>query len=558
MNSPQIATSKKPMFGNQEKETLYRSVKDIIVKSRMLRLYEKSVSDAETIITVCNLWRLIRKSNQNQIMVEKRDVFTGKWSPGNCFSLDLLPIRKRNGEKCWEDIYRQAIAEIFMQHGVNPYGTGEGGLSTSLIFEIVLKKYMPTYKDVNTADDKGNISKSKVETGLIKTAMLTSASRALVKNLWNELIDRKTLKLTSTIVGFLRSLTLNQYIAFSDKTSAMERIYAERPNLMPLLLGIPTSMWSRSDLFSKKLWVKNNGKPTIIDRKTELISFDNITQQRWVFSKSSTFVRQFFTLNAGIQTKIIQRQSMVALNHLIEAKIEHKLLTCMYLDLLKEAENYTTSYHFRTIDPKHITKLLHLHKLHNLEILEKSGYRAIQKQYLSRTHQHHMMMDWLVEEGVKRGFPDRNSTLKSLYQQSYNWHHHSYLERRNLDVSWTSIIDHHEFTDFEVFSITDSKTLFEEGYALKHCVQNYDKYCYDDIYRIFSIREKLTGFRYTLGIEIDDEAGQWNVQQCYGHCNVNAPEHVHSIAKEFTSLYNNACTEQLIQNHNDDESKTAF
>jgi hypothetical protein len=521
-----IINEKKPLFGSIEQEKIYRQVKRSIIDGKMLRLYQKHECSEVITITICNLWRLIRTKNKTQIRVEKRDIFNNTWGPSECFKLYLLPLNKSNGAECWLPLFSQAIREIFTQHGINPFGQLEDGTPVGKLVGIITRKYIPN-------DEK------KPEKNLLQRDKLEGASKALIKNLWNEMIDNETLRLVAKIVGFPTPITLKQYIECSDKTVEMARINRERPNLMALLLEIPKKMWGRSDLFSSGVWVKGDKKSTIIERNSGFLSFDNKTQQKWLFSKKSSFIRKFYKLGTDVFNKKEQKRSMTALGYMIEAKLEHNLLNTILEDIFSECLRYIPGTTYE-LPKKQLIQYLRLLKKHDIQLWKEKGYRAVRVQNWRLT-QHYSMLSWLKHDGIARGLPDKNSTMKSLYENSHIWHNTTYLRRTNGNYSWTSLLDEHQHGDYIIKPLTNSKTLFDEGYDMKHCVQHYDHDCRRKIIEIFSMQSRVNPKnRYTLCLENQD--GNWVIEQCHGLLNSDPPLEALIVAENTLELMKNAAS----------------
>lgn len=78
---------------------------------------------------------------------------------------------------------------------------------------------------------------------------------------------------------------------------------------------------------------------------------------------------------------------------------------------------------------------------------------------------------------------------------------------------------------------------------MHHCVDSYDRWCYDGVFRIFSLMDSQ-GMRSTLCIEQADH-GRWLVQQVRGTCNAGVSKATHAIAREVAKRYTAVTNERL-------------
>ncbi|MFK4132297.1 PcfJ domain-containing protein [Pseudomonas luteola] len=559
--SERSLVSRKPMFGSLEQENLYKSVKTILVEQRILRLYEKSTIDNQTTITVCNLWRLNRLEGSLDIIIETRNIHTNEWSQVNTnslFHLDLLPITSRmSGERAWMWIYEQAIVNIFAQLGRNARDDNsyKGVTSTNKIFKAIFKKYLPKFK-------KGKNGKpTKTEIGLINSKKLRMASRALVKNLWIAFIDRKALSLAATLKGFSNPLTLADYIDVLPHNDRLLTLKAEKPNLFRLLGTMHPDLWYRDDIFSRKLWVKNGRKTTVIDRETVYSSYDNPSVFNWLSKAPSSIV---WMLMAPLSTYEIDRREenrIRIVEFFIRNKFERNIPVAIYSSIIKRFNRFLNHAAFGSLlrcdegevshQSEQCERYLNILKCHLVTFWRDNGYAEL-RHYLSHSYIIDDLEDWLLLGG---GFDSRqvhrNSTFWSLIKESDNWHEQTYNNYKHSNLAWKSLVGEDIIDSHTITPLCNSLELHNEGKRMHHCVSSFERLCYANRYRVFNIKVDASRFEYTLGIELKRN-NKWSVQQIRGYANKGIPgQKTMDVVDKIVSLYNSAYKEEVkIKAHN--------
>lgn len=515
------------MFGKKELEDIYIKTKKTIVDFKILRLYQKEIlEDGAIQITICNYHRLIRQPQKYAITSMTRDIVNDTWVETETPSINmcLLPMNRRGqtpGEEIWKNILSQTIDLITKAHGLNERDHLYGHLNN--LKSALMYNYCGTYQKIRRK--KGQLAKpSQFKEGVVSKLQWKQASRALVKNIWIEMINKEVLGKIVSMKGFQEYVYLAEYIKYAQYGEHLIQHHKERPNLLPLLQFIPPEHWKRRDLFSKKLWVKSEGrKTTVIDRISKgtrtLKSFDSATHYNWIFSRSNRVILNMCKYGSFKDAKF-----------LADIKIQKDLPAYLYNALLRivadigrgapHCENYVKSY-----------------LKHSIDIWKNKGYKELTF-FLKDHNGQRQIQDWLHIEGFNQGFPQKNSTWESLKRRSDAWHVNALKKRKITNTTWESAITERENENYVVKAITESFDLIDEGFEQSHCVGSYDTGCMNGIYRIFRIKKLSDNRRYTLCIE--KNGSQWLVQQVMGYANTVAPEDIHQLSKNLATEYSRA------------------
>jgi hypothetical protein len=527
----QIESEKKEtfMFGNKELEDVYYKTKNTIVDLKILRLYQKEVLENGAIqITICNYHRLIRHPGNYSVTTMTRDIINDTWVETETPSVNmcLLPMNRKGqtrGEEIWRSILSHTIDLITKVHGLKLRGHPDGHIGN--LKSALMYNYCGTYKKIKRK--KGELAKpSQFKEGIVSQLQWRQASRALVKNIWNEIINKEVLGKIVSMKGFQEHVYLAEYIQYAKYGEYLIQHYKERPNLLPLLQFIPPEHWKRRDLFSKKLWVKGEGrKTTFIDRMNKgigprsLKSFDSPHHYNWIFSRSNRVILSVCKYNSFENAKF-----------LADIKIQKDLPANLYNVLLKivsdvghraaYCENYVKAY-----------------LKHCIEIWKKRGYKELTF-FLKDYNGQHQILDWLYNEGLAQGLPKKNSTWESMKRRSDAWHINALKKQKTVNNTWESAISERENENYVVKAITASFDLIDEGFEQSHCVGSYDKGCLKGKYRIFRIQKLSDNRRYTLCIE--NKGTNWSVQQVMGYANSSAPEDIRQLSRNLATEYSRA------------------
>lgn len=532
-------------FGNIEKYEAYRKIRDFVVKNKVLRLYQKKTHENGDIeIVICNLFKLVKVKGSFRINTFKLNIEDKAWMATNPddfplrHDICLLPIENaKSGEHVWKSILDSAIGYMMAHFGLYDRYNQPKGIRNHEIKKMLIARYAGQLRGGQSKG--GKKFKPKIYTaGIVSTKTWKTSSRALIKNIWTEFIDKALLKAIVSKNGYGNTLLLSQYMEIALYGEHFIRHYQERPNLIPLLQYIPKEEWHRDDLFSRALWVKGDRKTTVVDRMKEMNrtektakrikSFDKKSHYKWIFSKSNRLISYIFTLRAIEDAKF-----------LCDIQIPNGLPYNYYAALMSVAHK------FRNLEPvkkEHLIKLVLKHLLNvRQEIGKKESYVEIQ----NIKHSANDMADWLRAEGYAQGFPQKNSTWPSLMERSNQWHIMIQQKRSSKSFEWTSLIDEFETEQFKVTPLLTSKELIDEGARQSHCVGggHYDEMCYRGQYRVFNITNKTTRRKYTLCIALEKNA--WYVQQVRGKANSVSPKEVEALSKSIAERYTSLTRTQM-------------
>ncbi|MDU8351507.1 PcfJ domain-containing protein [Pseudomonas syringae pv. actinidiae] len=531
----------KYMFGSLRMEKSYKDTISTLVDRKIFRVYHKNISDSgQVTITICNLWKLVKKPGKAKVTVLYRDLNTDTYLPCNKENplpeMGLLPVNGyRTGEGLWFHLISQAIEVVYMHHFKNAAGTKtEGEAGWSNVLRAIKIRYVGGHPRIKKKEKFQRLNEpryfygsGKYRAGRLVADEYKMVTRALIKNIWIHMIDKPTLGAISSLYGFHEKITLNRYVECSHYSDHLLRIRKERPNLMPLLRNIPKKHWTRLDLFSKENWVREHGEDRKLanDFTRGLRPLRTKASLKWLFGQSYSALSKI--VNSDFQnTLTIVSELMTG------AKLERGLPAVIHMRLIDSAkilikENVTAS------DEKKVL-LLKIHAARLKGIWQNAGFSRLRKHVIRYEYEFSDLMDWLRFEGFTKGFPDKNSTWESLSRHARDWH----LERRKANgryYSWDSLLPETTVDNIKVKPLTDTGQLEDEGFHQNHCVVDYDYDCHLGNYRIFGM-EDPNNIRYTLCIQVDKKL-KWTVQQVRAESNENCPKEVVVAAKKIANNY---------------------
>ncbi|MEM7187370.1 MAG: PcfJ domain-containing protein [Bacteroidota bacterium] len=126
------------------------------------------------------------------------------------------------------------------------------------------------------------------------------------------------------------------------------------------------------------------------------------------------------------------------------------------------------------------------------------------------------------------GFSMRNRTLNALLRQSQAWHRQTYINHNGRFVRWDSSgiqplyveeFDNDTKVVYRTVELLDSVALFEEGYAMQHCVAEYDLDCRDGRSSIFSLQREMEGEPVKRLATLEVELPTFQLVQAQAKCN---------------------------------------
>ncbi|MRU28315.1 PcfJ domain-containing protein [Xylella fastidiosa] len=534
----------KHRFGDARISAVYAQAKRYIIDRKVLRLYQKiDLRLGFLSIVICNTWRIDKALDSSTVEIFEWSFTNTQWEPSsnleNWPNFQLLPVEvpKKKADDpskyLWKSILKKALSLVLEAAGYNdlPTKSEKEKLSRWKMAQILFNFYLASKR-------KGQVRRNATKL-CIKDAQFAAAARALRKNIWTEVIDRSVLSSVSIIKGWNSSVMIRDYLRYAPLAPSVTRILTENRNCLPLLARIKPSQWTRTDLFSRHLWVKDGRKTTIIDRSgfsdpirlfgtsvtKRLSSFTTPAAHRWLMRAPVSVVSAFSTsLNPEVveniaQSNLPKRVPAIVLRIIIKSR---RIQPCVRLEYQRVYREWA---------------------IRCCNIWSAQGYKYLRENIKNLTNEFHDVLDWIYADGLARGLPDKNSTWQSMMRQTVNWHNAWSSARSSRRLRWESILPECEIDGYKVHPLTTSEDLNLEGYQMHHCVGNYDDWCERGDFRIFSLVDPA-GIRSTLCIEQTD-TGQWFVQQVRGTCNASVTKVTHAISRAVAKRYTDAVIEQI-------------
>ncbi len=145
-------------------------------------------------------------------------------------------------------------------------------------------------------------------------------------------------------------------------------------------------------------------------------------------------------------------------------------------------------------------------------------------------------LDQALEDDTLDGFVDNEwlEVLMWIHRERptfdrNQWHagwpaiHNSFVEwskNNHNNLSWSPILESFVFDQWRVRPLTSSSELVEEGIRMDHCVGSYDKFCFEEDGRIFTV-ENATTKEPVATIGIKNTSDGWVLDQVMGKRNHN-------------------------------------
>ena len=398
--------------------------------------------------------------------------------------------------------------------------------------------------------------------------------KALMTALWHDALDRPAVSLASRIEGTRACLYLREVLRVQANIDAVERIASERPQWLPMLSRIHPRHWERSDLFSRKLWVRQGGSAAPVDRRSlrcdrRLCSLERPASFRFLNDSSQVCVamillgwakltEHFGSAHGHIDKWIIFLQALAPSTDRRPAArmlairaglilMQHCLARCdasLALDKLKQPA---------------VMRLGRAWVAERLTVWRDQGYRELMRSKAKGEASLQQASDWCLSHDCR--YPDHNMNWTAIERHSHTWHEHVQAEARrrredqqrdglgdgalSQDLTWSSPIDAIQTDRFVATPLTDSEALRIEGDVMHHCVSVYDENCHHGGYLVFSIvptaADAEKADRATLGVYLG--AGGFQLNQLYSYCNT----HVSSAARAFAEHVIAALNQSLVE-----------
>lgn len=500
------------------------------MKHKLLRIctYQEIECGSQQ-LTICNSWR-IHRSLDNEVTTFEYNFATALWEPCSDYS-NWPNIRLfSQGMACEGIIIRSTLSKVLNDSGFNDLTelqaqrTGKQSMQPYQLEKALVQRYLRTGKNKKTVASRFDFS---------------AGCRALYAALWQHILDRQIMSAMGVINR--SPLTLHEYLVYSRHREGLLKVSSERRNLLPILPLIHPAHWSRSDLFSRKLWVRDGRKSTVLDRKpvrlaNKLSSFKSAPAWNWLSKASPVIVRAWADSTANN-----------LLLNIALANINVKIPVNAYVFLFR-----TTRLRTLEVTPL-VQAFLRLYASHCGRLWLDEGFTAFSR-WLKATAPSETsdLLDYLSAEGFAHSLPNKNSTWSSLLRRSHDWHQRAYLEnlkvRKNLE--WKSALPETMIDEIVFVPLASAYDLALEGFELKHCIggQDYINYCFRGFYRAFSVTEAC-GTRSTLGLGLDQKdknTVKVVVDQQRGITNSEPSKAALKAGKKLATLYQKALSNKKL------------
>ncbi|MCW5239069.1 hypothetical protein D5047_23795 (plasmid) [Verminephrobacter eiseniae] len=209
--------------------------------------------------------------------------------------------------------------------------------------------------------------------------------------IFDHVLDAQVL---SAILGInYKVVTLCDYLRYAQHREALLRVSQERRNLLPLLPEIENVYWSRKDLFSRKLWVLDGRKRTIVDyvrfntAKNPFHSFESRAAFRWLCKAQLTVVRRWVLEEGGCK-------DIVVLENLAQANISvhiPAIAWCHLVDMRPRIMQLGVG--------EVAQRLYRAFAVHCANLWKERGFAAVKLWLRSEQADLGDVADWLIAEG---------------------------------------------------------------------------------------------------------------------------------------------------------------
>ena len=524
--APMSRTGKKTrstLFGRKDLLETYRQAKDFIVRHKLLRMCTFSDENGLKRLTICNLWRIELEAS-GALHTFRFNLRDAEWLQTDGLSdlpdIPFAPIGTGSQSLEWGvRLCKDALRVAIRASGADDFPEREA----KWIYHAIFKKLFGGDKDK----------------GLISTASMNSGARTLRAVWWDHFVDREVLSALLCIRRYTWSIS--EYLQYARHRQALLKVAAERRNLLPILTMINPSQWGRDDLFSRKLWVRDGRKSTVLDRRPVRVeglyrihSFESAAPWRWLSRASLPIVREWVSAGNNAVIEDLALANCGGIHAPVYA----------YVAIIRSA-NYTRF-------PKGYPPVLQLYRVllkFCAQMWKEKGFSAV-RQWIRHDLQSELldMSNYLLCEGFARGLPDKNASWPSLLRRSEDWHrriglmHLEQAEREERLLQWDSPLPETVIDGIVCAPLMDSQALAREGYEMSHCVGGYAQLCHEGAYRVFALKES-DGTRSTLGIRIGNRGGV-SLEQHRGPCNSQVSRKASSAARKLLNVFRQALAEQ--------------
>lgn len=530
---PKPYVRKKNLFGREDLANAYHAASDIIFKYGLTRLYTfEELEDGAGRLIICGIWRIDVDKNR-VVATYKLDLKTGEFKPDIIATFNLIPLYPfvitKGKLHWWKHLVDSAISEA-----INVTGLDRDIISPSCSdLAADIKNSFPTWRAAKILRQRFTGEK-----GLLNPDVMRNISKGLVKVIHQKVLDKEVVAATMSMR--FAQYHLGDYLLYARNREVFLKHSFERKNLLPIIQYINPEYWGRNDLFSKKLWVKNGRKRTMVDfgkfnqADSKYASFNHNSSWNWLCKSKITVVRSWAENFRG------HENYENVLQNIVKANIDKQLPSIVYVTLMRATWSDECYRLTRAGCDPWVAIVYRSFASHAHNIWKSQGYKFL-RVYLGLQAHREMgeISDWLVAEGLGLGFPAKNSTFQSLIDRTNDWHRRMAAEKTRLNnVTWESLISECTLDEVVVKPLTSRSDLALEGYDQKHCVESYTMECKEGNYRLFSLVEP-DGTRSTLGI-VKVKNGrnpQWIVSQHRGKHNGAVSKLASDVAMKVADVY---------------------
>lgn len=548
-------------FGRADLAEVYRKAKDLLIKHKLFRIAQYEELGDTRRLTISNLWRIERLSDAS-IRTLEFCLNTGVWQEVSTLDhwpeMPFYPIKNTQSLDWWRSIARQAIWRTLVAVGYFnlprfhtelsvweydqngdpiPPSAPKKEMTPSRMAYLLIERYIGRQGAYNKKRKSYNWKPGRLDPESMK-----AGARALRAAFFQHFLDREVLSAMLTID--YRDSSFLRYLRYARLRQPLVKVASERRNLLPLLPGINPEQWGRDDLFSRKLWVRDGRKSTMLDRRplrlakeqgvqrgirwqqqSHYQSFEVAAAWRWLSKASSVIVREW-----------AWKKNNTIVANLALANVSVKAPVYAYVQVVREAhrlDRYGVS--------SCIQQLLRLFLAHCAKLWKEMGYTEV-RLWLRDNSQSRLtvMLDYLDAEGFEQGYPDKHSTWAALLRRSDDWHRRVAIERMEQELNglklleWASLVPETVIDEIVLTPLNDSRALAVEGYAMHHCVGQFAGLCHRGKYRVYSVNEP-DGNRSTLGFEVRGRTVIWD--QHMSKFNGPVSPAAHQAGRQLVAIY---------------------
>lgn len=594
--------------GREDLASVYAAAKDLIIKHKLLVLKQFEEADGVKRLTICNLWRIERHPDQSTTAFEF-DLETCTWRGITVFgekwpAIPIWPASVTKKADYWPTMIRTVIWKALIASGFNdlpkfrnPYpekvwqrhlrklekrgyvranyirGGGRAwlhyakkgdcgrelnraevkalGLDAPKGYKPEMTPAMMAYSLIAAYTTPAKKKKGK---GWLCNDSMEKGARALRAALWEHILDRDVV--SAQLALHRDTLSFASCLDWAvNRREHLLRVTSESRNLLPLLVSIDFKHWHRSDLFSRKLWVRGGRKSTPVDRgfynaselerhfaghmrrfPNKLHSFETKSGWRWLSNASMMIVKSWVAYG---------RDNAVATNlALATSNIKMKIPVVAVVRLIEASpDNRSARLPQYGVSPV-LQQLYRLYLNHAAQLWADEGFKAV-KTWAGYPGGSRFsdVVDYLESEGFAQGQPEKNSTWASLERRSADWHRRIAIQNIEEQLgcisvkNWEAAVPEIEIDGIVCRPLLSSREMAVEGYEMSSCVGGYTPWCIDGHYRVYSLLEP-DGARSTLGLQITRR--QVSVEQHRGKYNGAISPLAEAAGRKLAVLYRQA------------------